>query len=793
MPNNRTSLWSRIRKGRLVQVLAVYIGVSWVLIQVTDALMNALSLPHWVGPVVVILLMVGLLVVLATAWVQSNPLVADRAEAEEVPRAWAVDVREMGRSVRHGRLPHLTWGRALTGGLVAFSLLFGLAGVYVLAGGRSPGATPLAATAGAAPGVAVLPFDARGVDDELFGAGMVDLLATNLDGVAGLRSIDSRTVLARWREARAESAGDLGSILRVAGSTGARWAVVGSAAGVGTRVRVTARLYDVETGVEHGRAQAEGDPAEILSLVDALSIDLVRELIREGRLPQVTPRSLAAITTSSVPALRAYLQGEVASRRADFRAAMDAYDEALAADSSFALAAHRAGIAAGWVENRGSERTVRYRAIADAHNARLPARDAALLRAFNQALDDGDPAGIEALEQLAQRYPDDPEIWTMMGEARFHLGPQVLIPPSSALEAFEQAIALDSAYAPAYIHPVEVKLATARDPVGTGNLLAAYERYGAVDQVRIQAMRIAFVLMHGAEADLPPAEGLDEQTLAYAMGTLSRGGTGSVTAIPGLLRLMLAAPNPPFPEPRIRAQEAMFHLLLGRTGPFLERWPRMPRNVRAGAVLTLHEYGMTLPEELVRDILAADAAASDDAITTMIVGVIATMRDDHTARATALARLRALAREDAPAAEAAGPTAEVAEPAEVAASAAEALEALDHWREGRLDRAFDELERIRMATIGYGPKEGLNEMTRVWLGQLEAERGHHESAIRYLASVIYSLPAMLLHAESLEALGRNDAARDAYAELLRIWADPDPDFPPADRARRGLARLAAEG
>jgi hypothetical protein len=44
------------------------------------------------------------------------------------------------------------------------------------------------------------------------------------------------------------------------------------------------------TGVEHGRAQAEGDPAQILSLVDALSIDLVRELIREGRLPPGTAR-----------------------------------------------------------------------------------------------------------------------------------------------------------------------------------------------------------------------------------------------------------------------------------------------------------------------------------------------------------------------------------------------------------------------------------------------------------------------------------------------------------------------
>jgi tetratricopeptide (TPR) repeat protein len=776
MPSN-TSLWSRIRKGRLVQVLAVYVGVSWLLIQVTDALMNALSLPHWVGPVVVLLLMVGLLVVLATAWVQSNPLVVDRAEAEEVPRAWAVDVRDLGRSVRRGRLPHLTWGRALTGGVVAFSVLFGLAGAYVLATGRAPGASPLAATGGVAPGVAVLPFEARGVDDELFGAGMVDLLATNLDGVAGLRSIDSRTVLARWRESRADATGDLGTILRVAGSTGARWAVVGSAVGVGTSVRVTARLYDVETGVEHGRAQVEGDPAQILSLVDALSIDLVRDLIREGRLPQIPPRNLAAITTASVPALRAYLRGEAANRRADFRAALDAYDEALAADSSFALAAHRAGVASGWVEFRGSERTVRYRSIADAHVNRLPARDAALLRAFNLALDVGDPAGIDALEQLARSYPDDPEIWTMLGEARIHLGPQVLIPPASALEAFEMAIALDSAYGPAYIHPIELKMAEGRDPDGVRRLVEAYERYGALDRDRIRGIRIAYALMYGSEADLPPAEEMDRQALIHASGTLSRGGTGSITAMPGVVGLMLAAPTPPFPEPMLRGQAAMFQAILGRPGTLLESWSRIPLIPRANATLALHEYGVRVPEELVRDVL--DAVPSADAFPAFTVGIIAAIRQDDAASAAAIARLRAIADADPDAAALAGP-------------AAEALDALEHWRQGRLDRAFAEMERLRLATIGYGPQGGLNEILRVWLGELEAERGHHESAVRYLASVIYSLPAMLLHAESLEALGRTDAARDAYLELLRIWADADPDFPPADRARRGLARLSTE-
>ena len=42
-------------------------------------------------------------------------------------------------------------------------------------------------------------FD-RVFPDQPWREGMVELLGTNLDGVAGLRSIDSRTVMARYRE-----------------------------------------------------------------------------------------------------------------------------------------------------------------------------------------------------------------------------------------------------------------------------------------------------------------------------------------------------------------------------------------------------------------------------------------------------------------------------------------------------------------------------------------------------------------------------------------------------------------
>ncbi len=135
----RLPLWDRLRRARVVQILLVYLGASWIVLQIIETLMGLLTLPPWVGPVALVLLLVGLFVVLATAWVQSLPQTTAREEAGEVPTDWQVAPGDILASVRAGRLPHLTWGRALLGGVFALSLLFGAAGVYViLRGPRRP-------------------------------------------------------------------------------------------------------------------------------------------------------------------------------------------------------------------------------------------------------------------------------------------------------------------------------------------------------------------------------------------------------------------------------------------------------------------------------------------------------------------------------------------------------------------------------------------------------------------------------------------------------------------------------
>ena len=279
------SFLERLKKARVVQVLAVYLGASWAVLQIADTLTEALSLPEWVSPVSIILPLVGLVIILATAWVQSLPSTTAAEEAGERPTDWELAPAAAVESLKRGRIPHLTWGRAVFGGIFALSMLFGGAGVYVVfTGGQSFIGSTEAGASDAADGIAILPFNVSGVEDaDCWGEGMVDLLSTNLDGMGCYRTIDARTVMARWRESVGDDASpDLRAALSAAGLTGARYAVIGSTVGIGTDLRLVAEVYDLSNGAEVGSGQGAGSQDDPMSLIDELSLETMRVLLSGG-------------------------------------------------------------------------------------------------------------------------------------------------------------------------------------------------------------------------------------------------------------------------------------------------------------------------------------------------------------------------------------------------------------------------------------------------------------------------------------------------------------------------------
>jgi tetratricopeptide (TPR) repeat protein len=782
-----SAFWSRIHKGRLFQVLAIYLGASWLVLQVADALTRALSLPEWVTPAAILLLLAGLLVVLATAWIQSHPLVKERAAAEEVPHAWELDLSDVRASLRRRRFPHLTWARALGGGAAVFLLLFGLAGVYVVIGSRDGDDGPAAPeAAGALPGLAVLPFEVAGAGLDVWREGMVDLLSTNLDGVAGLRTINSRTILARWRERVVDGVADLPTVLEVARATGARYALVGSAVALGGDVRLTAELYDVGDRRSLGSARAEGPAADVLRLVDELSVDVLRSVVRVD--VDAGYRNVARLTTSSLPALRAYLEGEVLFRRAAFEAAAEAYERAIAADSTFALAAYRLSTAYGWTATSMDEQAQRYAALSNRHAEALPAREAALVRATVAALRNGDPEGVGALRDLAARYPDDPEVWYELGEAYMHSGGQALASPEDAEAAFSRSIALDSAFLPAYIHAVELAVGR-RDTARVRGLLATYERLsGATGESGAELRRWldrSWALARFVEEPTLPDD-LDElptSDLVGGMGSLMRGGPRNLPVLlPLVERIATRRDLPPQLAENVGGGVLYVKAQLGRVRDALAGDDRARPLQRFALRYYLAREGVPVDED---DLARAAAAAAEAAATAadtpavdwFLIGSYAVDRPDPALLETAMRHLRE-------------PTESVEGEAD-RSGAADALQAYIAWRRAPGDATLRELMALQRRVTGH-EAEGLNVQLRRGIAEGLVALGRPREALVYYRAIDMDVFALFRRAELHHQLGDAEEARELYNLVLEIWSGADADLPHLASARRALQRLTAD-
>jgi eukaryotic-like serine/threonine-protein kinase len=316
--------------------------------------------------------------------------------------------------------------------------------------------------------LAVAPFNVIGPDLGLWHEGLVDVLARKFDGAGPLRTVSPPVIVRRWRGGWADQA----SAAALGRSTGAKLAVYGSVVRSGIdSVRLTARVLDVSRERTLGEHEVRGAVGQIDRLTDSLALGLVRQL---GRTRQVGAGPQLGLGTRSLPALKAFLQAEQHYRRGAWDSTRVYAEQAVALDSTFALAYRLLGNAMGWQLGATDGMANEYKERAGALNHGLPARDSLLVLADSLFQDPYpiSPAGMVAspawgarlvaiLEEAVRRYPEDPEAWQMLGEARYHLGVW-LVPTGgwrATLEAFERSVSLDSLFAPAYIHLVETSYA----------------------------------------------------------------------------------------------------------------------------------------------------------------------------------------------------------------------------------------------------------------------------------------------------------------------------------------------
>jgi hypothetical protein len=321
--------------------------------------------------------------------------------------------------------------------------------------------------------LAVAPFDAVSSGVAEYREGLVTILSRSLDGAGPLRTISPTVVVRRWAgQSDPTSASALGH------STGAGLVVFGQVVPAGAdSVRLTATMYDVRRERPLGEVEVRDERHRIDRIADTLAVRLLREV---GRTRPVGAVRFAALGSTSLPAIKLFLQAEQFYRRGEWDSARAYAERAVAVDSNFTLALHRIPLALWWSDQNTSPMLLR----AGARNHGLAPRESLLVTVDSLwgALNEGIGASWPLLRRLTgtlreavTRYPEDPEVWYMMGEMGYHFGEQVSprLPVRLGFDAFAHAIELDSAFAPAYEHIVSLALLL-REPEAARKYADAY-------------------------------------------------------------------------------------------------------------------------------------------------------------------------------------------------------------------------------------------------------------------------------------------------------------------------------
>jgi tetratricopeptide (TPR) repeat protein len=754
-----------IHRRSLWQVLGIYVVGSWIAYEVIQSLTEGLGFPAWFPPLAIVLFIIGLPIVLATAFVQEGMGSHETGEVETTSGGTRIP-SDAGTGHRL-----FTWRNALLGGVIAFAVLFGLVGGYVLFQDRGPSLTPDPLVAGeAAPGIAVLPFDVRGPDADVWREGMVDILSKNLDGAAGLRAIDSRTVLARWREGAPDDATpDAATAVAVAGQTGARYAVLGSLVVGSDQLRAVADVYDLETGSRLGEVQVGGAADSIWAVVDQFSGEVLRRIVGErGEVPEL---DLARATTDSLTALRAYLEGEAHFRGGRFEDAAGAYRRAVDADSSFALAWLRLSLAYGWfprfdLADEAADRAAR---LAD----RLSERD--------------------ALRTATRKYPDDPLAWYLLGEFAFHQGAAFLADPEEGRQAFDRAIELDPSFAPAYIHAINYAMATGPDSARAVDLLDVYERLGAGGTEQFHQLLLAQTLAFGDDSTRARTLAALDTASGFSIVITARNSLSHPRFLEMQTAVLEVALDKPDPGTFAALSGALHDFHLGQVEAGLEalEHPRVSSHQRASLSYWAHVAGLPISDERLEQALAG--ASADGFISRagleLVRGAWALERDRQDDYERARLALETIAEE----AVAAGDTVR----ARRVRGNAQGLDGFAAWRAGRPAEAQRELDEARVRVLGSVGVGTPNRVIRWWLAGLAVESGQLERAAELFLSLSHgSQPgsgdplAVLQLARVQEELGQPDEARANYEWFVLAYRYADPELQPlVEEATARLMRL----
>jgi TolB-like protein len=295
-------LFSELRRRNVLRMIAAYVAVSWLLIQVVETLFPVFGLSDAAIRGVVILLAIGLVPAVVIAW--AFDLTPDgfvrESEVDHDSAASKAGTRRLDRVVMVAL--------ALAVGFFAFDkfILDPARDEMIADAAKEEGRAQAAqeSQGSASPVLAVLPFSAvtDSEESEFFAAGVHDDLLTKLAQLPSMLVI-SRTSVLEYKDVQR-------NIREIGEALGADAILEGGVQSAGNRIRINAQLIDARTD-EHLWAETYDRELTAASIFDVQD-EIARAISEALHITLVAPAQDSLIPTSNMAAYRAYHQAIIA-------------------------------------------------------------------------------------------------------------------------------------------------------------------------------------------------------------------------------------------------------------------------------------------------------------------------------------------------------------------------------------------------------------------------------------------------------------------------------------------------
>ncbi len=362
------SFFAELKRRNVFRVVAAYVVMSWLLLQVADVASNAFNLPDWTFRFMLLVLAIGLIPAAVFSWVFEMTPEGIKKESEVGP----------GQSITHSTGRRLNY---ITIGMVIVGIVFVLwqqqmapapraqAPATVAATQDSDSTTPPAsevAPPGDSRSIAVLPFVNMSSDpeNEYFADGLSEELLNQLAQIPNLQ-VAGRTSSFSFK-GKDEDLREIGATLGVAN------VLEGSVRRQGDQVRVTAQMIRVNDGFHLWSNTYERTMDDVFAIQDDISSNVANAL--KIVLDESARQRMQAAGVRNVEAFVEYQKGResfelahgTGDLMADLREGLVHFDRAIELVPGFGAAYwHKSDYYAHVILNPSSTNEERERALLD--------------------------------------------------------------------------------------------------------------------------------------------------------------------------------------------------------------------------------------------------------------------------------------------------------------------------------------------------------------------------------------------------------------------------------------------